>query len=488
MRKFQPISISAFSMVLCLMLLAPHSVSGQAVIEINSQEEFDHIDSLLEAALHSGNKAVDVVFAQKTFYFHEDHIKLRNLAYPEASIRFRGCATVVTSGCDSATLPYQMGYVDGLRDVDPWSPVYYTDRLVEVVDTISKLCRIYAGENAFADCQAIILTQWYYSNRYPVVRVADGYLYFVANDMEVINSEGLCTVNYDNYYNNTFSRYKLLLPQDSSVHWCTNSCFLWMENCSFAQLDISNISFAGNSDGSHALIELNDVRASTLKIHDCHFSAVHSDLLNLNATSNVTFCNNYVTDCYKEGVYSDNASFATIVEYNYFSECGKYLDNTFCVTCKGSDYHVAYNTFKNFGYGAVGLGLWYKTPKVYPCNGVVEHNVIFYDLDYFLNYQQHTLMDGGAIYVWTQNDNAVITHNLVHHYVGMADNRGIFLDDGACNVMVYENMVLHIPNSFCIDSRRVKSVETQEGSQVRKANVGNTIENNFVDGKIRFEQ
>lgn len=97
-------------------------------------------------------------------------------------------------------------------------------------------------------------------------------------------------------------------------------------------------------------------------------------------------------------------------------------------------------------------------------------------------------MDSGAIYAYTQNDDTQIRNNFIHDYTGMKDNRGIFMDDGAINVTVRDNVIMRIANSWSIDSRRVADIENEPGSQVQKANIGNTITNNKTDGRIRFEK
>ena len=69
---------------------------------------------------------------------------------------------------------------------------------------------------------------------------------------------------------------------------------------------------------------------------------------------------------------------------------------------------------------------------------------------------------------------------------GYGDNRGIFCDDGTVNVSILNNRVLRIRNSYCIDLRRVASVEKDPRSAIRKVNVGNRMEGNVIDGRVRF--
>ena len=92
-------------------------------------------------------------------------------------------------------------------------------------------------------------------------------------------------------------------------------------------------------------------------------------------------------------------------------------------------------------------------------------------------------MDSGAIYVSTQNDNVIIRYNYICNYSGILDNRGIFCDDGARNITIYGNIIYGIDNGFCIDSRQVEDAD----KSVRLNNTNNVIEENYLQGSIRFE-
>ena len=55
------------------------------------------------------------------------------------------------------------------------------------------------------------------------------------------------------------------------------------------------------------------------------------------------------------------------------------------------------------------------------------------------------------------------------------------------NVHILENRVQRIANSYCIDLRRVSRVAKDPQSYAKKVNVGNRLQGNVVDGKVRFE-
>ncbi len=88
-------------------------------------------------------------------------------------------------------------------------------------------------------------------------------------------------------------------------------------------------------------------------------------------------------------------------------------------------------------------------------------------------------------YVSTGFANAIVRFNRICRFTGQRSNRGIFCDDGASGFSIYGNVITGISNSYCIDSRRVASVESRIKSG--KSNVNNDIRDNVLDGPIRFE-
>jgi len=158
------------------------------------------------------------------------------------------------------------------------------------------------------------------------------------------------------------------------------------------------------------------------------------------------------------------------------------LKQTFCVNCGEAEYYIAYNTFVDFGYAAIGVGVWHGHIKNNLSRGIIEYNEMYYSPSYLANKGKYTLMDSGAIYTWTQNDDVIIRYNYIHDYEGMGDNRGIFCDDGANNLKIYGNVILKTPNCYSIDSRMAK--DKREGFT---NNANNFMANNVVDNGVRFQ-
>ena len=153
---------------------------------------------------------------------------------------------------------------------------------------------------------------------------------------------------------------------------------------------------------------------------------------------------------------------------------------------QASGVRIARNRFVDFSYCAVLSGIHYTETMSDRCSSLIEDNEM-YQTPEFRKSPSRTLMDSGAIYLGTISQGQVVRNNYIHDIVGATDNRGIFLDDGAVHAEVYGNLVVGIANSYCIDSRRTRWVETHPRTRIDRVNVDNYIGENWVDGPVRFE-
>ena len=200
---------------------------------------------------------------------------------------------------------------------------------------------------------------------------------------------------------------------------------------------------------------------------------------------NVAYIKNNVLKLEKANKSIEKVDFTVDIQKhsnNLFENNGKEWNNTHVVLAKGANFLISDNVFRNFCYGAIGAGIWYKHNKTTYVSGVISGNEIYYTEDYYKDYPKYTLMDSGAIYLWTQMDDVTIQGNYIHDIYGMEDNRGIFCDDGAKNVKIVNNLILRINNSYCIDLRDVPNVV----EFVPDCNTGNHCFNNLLDGTMRF--
>ena len=481
---------------------------------ISSQNQFDKISKAIQDVLNGGQKDIRVTIEQGVYYFNEGHLGFNNLSCPDVSISIVGQNVVLIAGGNDygdgmlykGVFNPKSTFVDTrtLEPYDYWSECVYADGLVEVVDEASRLCSLPFAEaidKTEEECEHlyVIIPQWFKSYTYKVVKIVDGNIYFTADKLDYIHRgkrEGY-SVNYDYLYAGTERvRFVLCDPSatsapmqitdngvscgDRQIHECRSCQFLSMSKVSLKNFSLSGIRFIGNSDTNKHLININRTETEGLTIADCRFEYIQSRILIANATPNLTFTNCTVSHCNSHGVESTNSCENTVVTDNTFEACGRNMQQTFCVNCKGKNYYVARNRFTNFGYGAIGLGVWHGHEKNYESSGIVEHNVIGYDSGYLADKEHHTLMDSGAIYLWTQNDNAIVQYNYIHDYSGMAYNHGIYCDDGASHFKLLGNIIVNTAPDNSIDARSCQS-------QFPESNQDIQMMYNIVDRPIKFE-
>jgi hypothetical protein len=499
------------------------TVSGVAyprsVVQIRNQEQFDRIQQLLEAEINAGQRNILVVFSPGTYVAKEKHISLTYVTAPNAVLRFKGNgAILVPYGKDykdgdtffGSFSPYN-SWMSGSNDVNVWSTVKYAEGQVEIINDAEKRCRIKTKETYdkrvdFSNAY-ILIPHGYQSSVYKVDRFEKGYLYFTATDLQSSAKVGY-NVNDDFNYHKRAIRYKLSGVSDDVISFTNGKIslpanvssiregriqhYFYFENCIFRSITIDGFSFNGNQSNpfvsSRAVLFFNNVLSKKISIQKCSFCGMKVNAISALSSPNVRIVDNTFSDCYYNAIEIDNNSNNAVVQKNTFNRMGKRMQNSFCVICRGTDYLIADNTFKDFGYSAIGVGVWYRSVQENPCNGIIERNTLEFTDRYAAEIDNYGIMDSGAIYLWTKNDGAVIRNNYISNYTGAGDNRGIFCDDGAYNFQIYGNLIMGIQNSYCIDSRRVSHVEVRSapGDNVFYANVNNIIRDNYIDGNIQF--
>lgn len=499
-----------------------HNEQKLFTIKVCNQKKFDELERTIVEALQTGQRNILVRLRKGTYYFNESHLKLKGLRYPDADITIVAKdVTVVPAGPTlkdgdliSSEVSGESCFVDVKKKkvISPWSEMMYADSLIEVIDLGSKICRLkcstLVGMNVPEGNQAYLdLTRWCRCYQYKVLKIENGYVDFYAHDLEWDNVFGTkhYNVNYDYVVGKTYPRFRLcnvsmnesvsvinkevkINNASKSVHLGDASNFLTLDESFFRQFIIKGITFLGNKPDGDALIKLRNFRTSNLEICDCSFIGQRGEILAEVYGKNLYFHDNYVTENYQWGIDVNSSSSNTTVVNNLFENNGTGLSYARCVSCSGDNYYIANNTFKNFGYCGISVGAWYGTENRVPARGIIEYNTLYYERPYFEEAWRHTIMDGGAIYVWTQNERSIIRYNYIHDYKGMSHNRGIYLDDGAHHVAVYGNVIINTPSLHSIDSRRVESTEKskKKTSFSEKNNVDIFIAYNIVDGTINF--
>ena len=502
-------NIQRFQLCICLMLACCLSHARSFTIHIKDQSGMDSLADRLYKSLDSGDDEIIVNFSPGNYYYPDRLLLLDGLTFPQTQIRFIGNgATLTAQGEDyrdgdvlTHALEARTGAVTEKGDVLLWSRVFQSSAKIQVIDKENKKCSIRCKslkKSQVADLSScyILLTEWYLSKMFKVTEIEDGVISFIAD-------EELDFLNADFSYARIHPRFKLLNTKDSPfyiqngrarlepnldrVHICRAGRLLSAYGATFKSISFEGFRFLGNQDNVFALMDFTETQTEGISITHCEFCGIRSKLIQVAYTPSFTFTHNHIHDCYRSGVislYSAN----TKVTDNVFENVGLAMSNDFCINCAGENYLISDNSISNFGYGGISIGLHFTKEKTCAVTGTVRNNELWYTPDYFSDFPAHTLMDSGAIYVTTQNDRTIIRDNYIHDYIGMRDNRGIFLDDGASHVIVINNTIERVPHGWSIDSRLVKEVETMPGSKVRQVNVGNLIHDNHVDGKIRFEK
>ena len=499
-----------------------YSCKSAYVIRVDNQQQFDQMPFNLERALQDGKKNIKVKIKKGTYFFKDEYLSLKNYNCADADIRIEGDdVTIVPLGYlmeDGDEVPCGVSgescflNLENMEPIVTWGDMMYADSLVEVLDIESKICRVKC--NSIKDIivpennQAYIdLTRWCRCYQYKVLKIENGYVYFYAHDLEkdVVFGEKEFNVNYDYIVSRANPRFRLcnvkkrelvsviekklsLPPNIKSVYLADASSFMSIQSTRLHNLTIKGIKFLGSKYSDQPLFCFKYVIAENIEFVKCMFIGQCGKIMNIYSTDNLYFHDNIVKDNYDWGIEIDNLCSNAYVVNNTFENNGTNLSYNRCVSCSGKDYYIANNSFKNFGYCAISLGVWYGSEMVRPSGGIVEYNHIWYDTEHLNSAWKYTIMDAGAIYFWTQNENAIVRYNYIHDYTGMRHNRGIYCDDGAKGVKIYGNLVINISNGYAIDSRRVARTE-MEKNRVSKSvnnNINNVIMYNLTDGTINF--
>lgn len=480
-------------------------------IRISSQEEFDSLGKNIRQEISKGEERIDIDIMPGHYFFDEGHITLEGVNAGKVHLTIKGHDAVLTGRGSNGAFNLEAGFVNLKKntDVPYFTKLRFALAQAELLDAETGLWRIAAQEKSLKESKAsdtyILITQWYLAKYYRVVKIEDGYIYFMAPGSEDSNKADK-SPNSDYYYGHTLPRYALVnapsskeffvkkngkvrTPSRRDVVRCDAATFMSIIGGTVGTVNVSGLSFLGAGAGKYSLLELYrvDVR-NEINVSNCSFEGIRGTVTRIIGTKSVHFVNNVVKNCYSYGLFANPETKDIVVRGNKFYNNGLSMSNYFCVVCRGEDFLIADNYFEDFVYSAIGVGIWYKTEPPHNCSGVVENNECCQSAVFSSRDVPFNLMDSGAIYTWTINKDVIIRNNYVHDISGPKDNRGIFCDDGTINVTVVGNRVERISNSYCIDLRRVTFVETAVGTQIKKANVGNIVKDNMVDGKIRFQQ
>lgn len=511
--------IHKYHIIQLFLLFLPATIFAKTTIVINDQKGFENIQQQVLSCINSGEKKIYVKIARGTYIVKEKHLTLNQINSPDVKLHIVGKGAIFipegreyhNGDCYVGTYDVNNSWMNGSKDVEIWSHIHYVEGQVEVLDATEKRCRIkskrtFPAHTDYSNAY-ILIPHWYQSSVYKIDKIDRQYIYFTADDLKESSYSAGYNVNDDYNYGKKNIRYKLCnvgtgddclritngkvhLPKDVTTAWEGKTHrFLTIQDCKLSAVEIKGIEFWSNAFAeSNPAIYFKNTECKEIHIHKCGFYGMRGDVISITATPNVKIDNNKFEDCYYYGIKSDNASANTVVENNSFASMGKRMQNTFSIVCRGTDYEIKGNVMQNYGYGGIGVGVWYKSKQTKPSCGVVENNTLTYSSDYIKNIANYGIMDSGAIYLWTKNDGSIIRYNYIDGFSGAGDNRGIFCDDGASNFEIIGNVIVGIANSYCIDSRRCSKVEEKKtpNTGIEMSNINIVIRDNLIDGRIRF--
>ena len=452
----------------------PVPYGREYVINVSRQSDMPGLGAAISSAISKGEKNIVVRFAKGNYQYKHRSVQLTNKKLPEVSLTFTGEGAVLTAeGFNTATFRP----LTGMKSVGA---------KVEIVDAAKNMCRIkYSGalpkeaQDALKKGDLkILLTQWFRTSYGKVEKVSGGWLYFT---IDLHKMSGGDNVNADFTYGKVMPRYQLYCRAEDKAA----SSFLFFQDVTLRSMRVSGLTFSG-AGGTRYVFELVRSGGEDFLFEKNTFTNLRWRAVHLASSRNVTIADNVFTGNMADVIWNDENTEGTWIVGNTFDGAAMPASNTPILNSSGRKYYIGHNVFKDFPYSAMNLGRHFAVEKKYESSGIVEHNEIYYTPQYYADYLSHTMMDSGAIYVYTQNDQLIIRDNYIHDYKGVKDNRGIFLDDGSSNVKIYRNKITGVPNSFSIDSRRVKDLETRQDSKARKTNFNNSVLLNSTDGDIRF--
>lgn len=469
-------------------------------IRVTDQLSFDRLDADLKAAIADSPGQVDVFIAPGNYFYRDKHLWLKDIQAEGTIVSFHGeGARFYPAMREQATFdPYSAYYIpkeDSLTLIRRKDPIRMAGFLVWVVDRKNKICRIKVDRELPPEAVQdgyIYLTKWYRGRTYKIVKVKGRQVYFHADDL--YQKRFLYNVNLDFTFSFHFPRYRLVHcglsePEDGALY-AEATTFLCVEHTQLGGLSCEGITFIGNrfdetQPGTGLIVY--DAATAPGTFSRCRFEGIHSDVFNVSGTvdfgvEDCLFITNY-RFCLKAAQDCDRIRFCR----NTVRESGLCGDNVHVVYCNGKDFLIQDNLISDFGYGGIYTGLFHAVEKVNRISGLVSRNEIFQTPAYFKAAPDELLMDSGAIYIATQNDDVRIEDNYVHDINGPTYNRGIFADDGASHITIRHNRIENISYyALDIDPRSARKMLRRKNRKVDYAHVGIEISDNEVQGRFRI--
>ena len=473
------------TVVLALMLCVGLSLNGKVVVRMDTQADLDSLQGRWTRILETETDSLVLAFGEGTFFYGEKFLDFTGVRMPGTVLEIRGQGTTLVARSAEGRKTIDCAFVDldairhtylftAPKQARFWTfpALFRKDRFILPVKEKNLPAEA-------ADGLKIILSQWFVGAVYPVEKIRNGFLYYR------MQPKYRTRFWEELRYGRCLPRYMLCPAKaDERLHRCGISAFLVMEDCDFASVSVRGIRFLGNAAGS-PLLDFTQARASEIVLSDNRFEGIRSDVIRVDGSDRFRLEGNMFHECFLNCVSVTKFTRDAVIRRNMFDNIGLMMTNAPVVDCKGVNFLVCDNRFRDYSYAAIGVGTHFSDPDGCVSEGVVERNEISMS-DSFRAGAMRELIDGGAIYIWTQNRSLVIRNNYIHDLDGPHGNRGIFGDDGVVNVTICGNTVENVGHrNYTIDVREAFWVEKRPESHCKRVNVGNKVFGNQVRGRFR---
>lgn len=510
----------------------PLDTTFDCLIEVKSQKDFDDLPFNVSKYMPRCNN-IRVLIEEGRYYSNTDHIFLYRQKFPKCRLSIVGNGYVVIMATSRNLIKDNIGkgeytisdnyldaevnpenvFTDGeyviflsVKNSDKDGGVSFTDELFEKINPLEKQDLRYRLKSdilpnmANEDCKNLWLwaTHSWISSYEKIDSIANGYIYLTANrEIELyqcpLNTDykswrimpRIKVVNYEKSNSGVYianngviylpSRYK-------SIFKCDKGSIIRLEDSEIKSLEVSGIKFVG---GNAPLIDVNAVNEYVF-IHNCEFTAQQKSAIRLKTNNGFIENNVFKNSCGNIIEIPNEGYRCHFICDNVFTNCGQRLLNHGCLKVVADSVLISNNIFRNNYITSMTIGVWHGQEPKGKITTLVENNLIYNDESFLKEYKSNSLLDVSLLYVCTKNDEVIIRRNRIHGLRTLASGNGIYIDDGAYNVSVYDNIVTGIDGKlYNINCRANISMQAKENAPRYSTN--NFLANNIVDGPIRYE-
>lgn len=458
-----------------------------AIITVTNQEEFNGAGRAILESLYRGAKNILVNIREGRYFFDDAFISLIVHQRPDVRLTIEGNGSEIVSSRNEKAVYCPLdasSFSSNMIPVCAWGQWNQCEDPIDIYDEEKKICRIPAHGVGFVNGMMIQISQWYETVICPVLKCDQNYIYFIDKDLSYSRERRCWSINEDIRFGGMMPRYRIFNPKIRAEYVCKGATFFSLYGSEFESISISGLNFIGNRS-EYALMMIEKFNGAAFVVSDCTFSNLSGDAIYIISSNNVSICRNTFKHCERYAVWSDNPSNGTVISDNVFERMGQRIIYGGVVNCQGDRFSISGNRFTDFPYAAIQVGNHYTSTPANRCAGIVKDNTINYSESYVEERFDCTLMDSGAIYVFTICDDVVIKGNTIKNYTGKAQNRGIFCDDGAKNVTIRGNVIEMLDGNDAICLWYPEHI----GEYVNDFCENNVVVDNvFINCKGSFEQ